>query len=160
MQDYRLEPARLNDAARLAAMSQALIESGLRPAWGANRIGWYVSHAESVVLTARNDHTIAGFAIMRFADEVAHLNLLAVDPAHRRRGIARRLVTWLEETALTAGTFLISLELRERNAVARAFYGVLGYCERGRVPGYYQGLEAAIRMERDVRVSRPAAARS
>ncbi|HUL47540.1 MAG TPA: GNAT family N-acetyltransferase [Steroidobacteraceae bacterium] len=160
MQDYRLEPARIVDAARLAAMSHALIESGLRPAWGAARIGWYVRHPESVVLTARSDRTIAGFAIMRYADEVAHLNLLAVDPAHRRRGIARRLVTWLEETALTAGTFVIGLELRAQNEAAQDFYRVLGYREVGRVPGYYQGVEAAIRMERDVRVSRPAAARS
>jgi ribosomal protein S18 acetylase RimI-like enzyme len=160
VQDYRLEPARLSDAARLAAMSHELIESGLRPAWGAIRIGWYVHHPESVVLTARSDTTIAGFAIMRFAEEAAHLNLLAVDPAHRRRGIGRRLITWLEETALTAGAFRIGLELRALNEAARAFYAALGYRESGSVPGYYQGVEAAIRMERDVRVSRPAAARS
>ncbi|MGO9804791.1 MAG: GNAT family N-acetyltransferase [Steroidobacteraceae bacterium] len=160
MQDYRLEPARITDATRLATMAHELIEAGLRPAWGATRIGWYVRHPESVVLTARSDRSIAGFAIMRFADEVAHLTLLAVEPAHRRRGIARRLVTWLEETALTAGTYLIGLELRAQNEAACAFYRALGYRELGRVPGYYQGVEAALRMERDVRVSRPAAARS
>ena len=160
MQDYRLEPARVADAARLAAMSHRLIESGLRPAWGAQRIGWHVRHPESVVLTARSDRTIAGFAVMRYGDDAAHLNLLAVDPAHRRRGIARRLVTWLEETALTAGTFVIGLELRAQNQEAQDFYRALGYREIGRVPGYYQGVEAAIRMERDVRVSRPEAARS
>jgi [ribosomal protein S18]-alanine N-acetyltransferase len=160
VQDYRLEPARVADAARLAAMSHALIESGLRPAWGRQRISWYVRHPESVVLTARSDRTIAGFAIMRYGDEAAHLNLLAVDPAHRRRGIARRLVTWLEETALTAGTFTVGLELRAENRAAQDFYRALGYREVGRVPGYYQGVEAAIRMERDVRVSRPEAARS
>ncbi|HEV2287031.1 MAG TPA: N-acetyltransferase [Steroidobacteraceae bacterium] len=160
MQDYRLEPASLRDTARLAAMSCALIESGLRPAWGAERIGWHVRHAESVVLTARGERGIAGFALMRFGDDSAHLNLLAVEPAHRRRGIARRLLTWLEESALTAGTYLIGLELRAGNEAAREFYRALGYRESGRVPGYYQGLEAAIRMERDVRVSRPAAARS
>jgi [ribosomal protein S18]-alanine N-acetyltransferase len=160
VQDYRLEPARLSDAARLAAMSHELIETGLRPSWGATRIGWHVRHPESVVLTARSDRAIAAFAIMRFAEEAAHLNLLAVDPAHRRRGIGRRLITWLEETALTAGTFRIGLELRALNAAARAFYAALGYRELETVPGYYQGVEAAIRMERDVRVSRPAAARS
>lgn len=160
MQDYRLEPARAADAPRLAVMSHELIESGLRPAWGAQRISWHVRHPESVVLTARSDRTIAGFAIMRYADDAAHLNLLAVDPAHRRRGIARRLVTWLEETALTAGTYIIGLELRADNEAARDFYRVLGYREVGCIPGYYQGVEAAIRMERDVRVSRPAAARS
>ena len=160
MQDYRLEPARVADAACLAAMSHQLIESGLRPAWGAQRISWYVRHPESVVLTARSDRSIAGFAIMRYGDDLAHLNLLAVEPAHRRRGIARRLLTWLEESALTAGTFIIGLELRAQNQEAQDFYRALGYQEVGRVPGYYQGIEAAIRLERDVRVSRPAAARS
>jgi ribosomal-protein-alanine N-acetyltransferase len=156
VQDYRLEPARVADSARLAAMSHELVESGLRPAWGAARISWYVRHPESVVLTARNDRAIAGFAIMRYADDSAHLNLLAVDPAHRRRGIARRLVTWLEETALTAGTFIIALELRAQNEAARALYRSLGYRELGSIPGYYQGVEAAIRMVRDVRLRREA----
>ena len=152
MEGYRLEPARRDDAARLAQMSQQFVESGLRPAWGAARIDWHVRDADSVVLTARCAHTIAGFAIMRYADETAHLNLLAVHPAHRRRGLARGLLTWLEESALTAGTFTVGLELRAGNAAARAFYASLGYQETGEIPGYYQGVEAAIRLRRDVRV--------
>jgi ribosomal-protein-alanine N-acetyltransferase len=94
---------------------------------------------------------------MRYADDAAHLNLLAVAPAHRRRGIARRLVFWLEETALTAGTFVVGLELRAGNEAARAFYHALGYHELVRIPGYYQGVESAIRMVRDVRASRAGA---
>ena len=61
---------------------------------------------------------------------------------------------------IAAGTFIVGLELRAQNQAARAFYRSLGYRELGSIPGYYQGIEAAIRMERDVRVSRPAAARS
>ena len=151
---YRLEPARLGDAALLADMSQAHVETGLRPAWGATRIRWHVRDAESVVLTARLAATVAGFAIMRYGDDVAHLNLLAVDPAYRRRGIARALVQWLEESALTAGTFIIGLELRAGNEPARALYRALGYRELGQIPGYYQGVESAIRMVRDVRARR------
>jgi ribosomal-protein-alanine N-acetyltransferase len=151
---YRLEPARVGDAALLAAMSQAHIESGLKPAWGAARIRWHVRDADSVVLTSRSGVTIAGFAIMRYGDDVAHLNLLAVAPAHRRRGLARSLVQWLEESALTAGTFVIGLELRAGNEAARAFYRALGYRELGQIPGYYQGVESAIRMVRDVRGER------
>ncbi len=102
------------------------------------------------MLAARAGTAIVGFAIMRYGDDTAHLNLLAVAPAHRRRGIGRRLVAWLEDTALTAGTFTIALELRAGNAGARAFYAALGYRELVRVPGYYQGRECAIRMVRDV----------
>jgi ribosomal protein S18 acetylase RimI-like enzyme len=149
--DYRFEPARLADAAPLAAMSRELVEAGLRPAWGCERIRAHIRHPESIVLNARRGGVIAGFAIMRYADESAHLNLLAVDRLHRRRGVGRRLVRWLEETALTAGTFVIGLELRAENAGARAFYASLGYRELTRIPGYYQGVEAAIRMQRDVR---------
>jgi ribosomal-protein-alanine N-acetyltransferase len=151
---YLLTPARVGDAERLAAMSRAHVEAGLKPAWGAARIRWHVRDAESVVLTARLPAMIAGFAIMRYGEDVAHLNLLAVDPAHRRRGIARALVRWLEETALTAGTFIIGLELRAGNEAARNLYGALGYRELGQIPGYYQGLESAIRMARDVRARR------
>lgn len=88
---------------------------------------------------------------MRYGDDTAHLNLLAVDPAHRRRGVARKMMSWLEETALTAGTFIIGLELRATNVAALAFYAALGYSELGRVSGYYQGIEHAIRMARDLR---------
>ena len=156
MDGYRIEPARRDDAPRLAQMARQFVETGLKPAWGAVRIGWHVRDADSVVLTARYAHSIAGFAIMRYADETAHLNLLAVHPAHRRRGLARRLLTWLEESALTAGTFTVGLELRAGNAAARAFYAALGYQETGEIPGYYQGVEAAVRLKRDVRVRREA----
>ncbi len=148
---YRIEPARLADAALLAAMSRQLVESGLRPSWGSERIRGHIRHPESIVLGARHGGVITGFAIMRYADDTAHLNLLAVDPRHRRRGVGRRLVRWLEESALTAGTFTIGLELRAENQGARAFYAALGYRELLQIPGYYQGVEAAIRMQRDVR---------
>ena len=147
---YRLEPARVADAALLAGMSHELVESGLRPAWDTARIAWHIRHPDSVVLAARAGTATVGFAIMRYADDTAHLNLLAVAAAHRRRGIGRRLVAWLEATALTAGTFTIALELRAGNDGARAFYAALGYRELARVPGYYQGRESAIRMVRDV----------
>ena len=136
-------------------MSERLIEAGLRPSWPASRVAWHIRHPESIVLTARTDTGIAGFAIMHYGDEAAHLNLLAVAPAHRRRGIARRLVTWLEETAFTAGTFIIGLELRASNHEAYAFYTALGYQEVGRVAGYYQGVEHAICMARDLRAAVP-----
>jgi ribosomal protein S18 acetylase RimI-like enzyme len=148
---YQLEPARVSDANVLAGMSQRYIEQGLTPSWSAARIGWHIRHADSVVLTARGLGLIQGFAIMRFALDSAHLNLLAVAPAQRRRGIARALLHWLEESAVTAGTFVIALELREGNEAARAFYRSLGYRELLQVPGYYQGMESAIRMTRDLR---------
>jgi ribosomal protein S18 acetylase RimI-like enzyme len=155
MARYQLNLARRSDARQLAAMSQQLVETGLRPAWSASRITWHMRHEDSVVLTGRDSDGIAGFAIMRYGDDTAHLNLLAVDPVHRRRGLGRLLMLWLEQSALTAGTFLIGLELRATNAAAFSFYSALGYRELGQVSGYYQGVENAIRMTCDLR-TRPA----
>src|SRR5581483_943845 len=127
--------------------------------WTASRIGWHIRNPDSVVLTAKAGAVsfvapvIIGFAIMRYSDDVAHLNLLAVDPVHRRRGVARQLIRWLEETAETAGTFIIGLELRASNESALQFYRKLGYRELDRVSGYYQGVEPAIRMSRDLRTA-------
>jgi ribosomal protein S18 acetylase RimI-like enzyme len=152
--DLILRPARHRDAPEIAALSCAFIEHGLRPSWTAGRIARHIRHAESVVLTARSLGMIAGFALMQFGRDTAHLNLLAVVPANRRQGVGRALLEWLETSALTAGTFLIELELRAGNRAARRFYEALGYTEVALLPRYYQGLEDALRMQRDVRSHR------
>jgi ribosomal-protein-alanine N-acetyltransferase len=152
MRDCHLQLARIEEAAALAQMSRELIETGLAHSWTAARIARHIQHPESVVLAAQVARAPVGFAVMQFADDSAHLNLLAVAAAQRRRGIARALVNWLEESARTAGTFVIALELRATSAAAYAFYSALGYRETGRAPGYYQGVEEAIRMARDLRI--------
>jgi ribosomal-protein-alanine N-acetyltransferase len=151
--DVSFRLARSRDAPDIAAMSLAFVEQGLRPSWPAARVARHIRHPESVVLIAERGRQFAGFAIMDFGDDTAHLNLLAVAPAERRRRIGERLVAWLEATALTAGTFIVELELRAGNAAARAFYESLGYAEVVRITGYYQGIEDAVRMSRDVRIA-------
>jgi len=54
------------------------------------------------------------FAIMQSGDTRAHLSLLALAPGLRRRGIGRRAMTGLEESALTAGITTVALELRQQ----------------------------------------------
>lgn len=133
-------------------MSARLIEAGLTPSWPAERVYRHIRDEESVVLAAKRPGGLLGFAIMHFGDSTAHLNLLAVDSHIQRRGLGGALLTWLEKSAAVAGTFVIQLELRASNAAAHAFYLKRGYRESGRVPGYYQRLEDAIQMTRDLSV--------
>jgi ribosomal-protein-alanine N-acetyltransferase len=145
--------ARAADAQEIAEMSRDLIEQGLTWSWVPARVQHFISGTESSVIVARRERRgdarrIAAFAIMHFGDEVAHLNLLAVAPEHRRQGLGRQLMDWLTATAIEAGVFRINLELRTQNAQARAFYASLGFAELGMVQGYYQGREAALRMSR------------
>jgi ribosomal-protein-alanine N-acetyltransferase len=61
----------------------------------------------------------AGFGIMKYGEDEAHLLLLAVRPAHARCGVGRTLVDWLEGSARVAGIARISLEARFSNVDAR-----------------------------------------
>jgi len=140
--------ARATDAREIAEMSRDLIEHGLTWSWTPARVQHYISGAESSVVVARREQRIAAFAIMHFGDDVAHLNLLAVSPEHRRQGLGRRLMQWLTATAIEAGVFRINLELRTHNQAAQVFYERLGFDQLGIVQGYYQGREAALRMSR------------
>ncbi len=145
-----LSLAQPRDVTTIARMSKRLIEVGLPWSWTPERVAKHVRHHDSVVLTARVEGNLAGFAIMQFSDTTAHLDLLAVDPMYERLGIGRRLVEWLEETAVTAGTFVISLEVRAINVGARWFYGRLGYREVRCIAGYYSRVENAVQMVRDL----------
>lgn len=140
------------DAATIATMSRELIEAGLPWSWTPERVARNLRHPDTLVLTARDGAHLAGFAIMQFGEDRAHLSLLAVRPDCQRQGVGRRMVEWLTESALTAGISSIHLELRETNLAARRFYLKQGFAETARIPGYYRGRETAVRMLRDIRV--------
>ena len=150
--DIQVELARPGDAKALALMARDLIETDLGWTYRDERIGALIADRDNVALVAReNIGTIGGFAIMKFGAERAHLVLLAVRPTHRRRGIARRLLIWLVESAQTAGMMSIHVELRAGNQPAHRLYRTLGFVETFHIPRYYQGREAAVRMIRMLR---------
>jgi len=141
------------DSVRIAAMSRDLIEAGLEWRWRNARVLKQILHPEVNVLAARANGALIGFAIMHYHSDTAHLLLLAVNPAYRRRGIGRRMVEWLEKSARVAGIAHVQLEVRARNKTTRQFYRALGYRETQIMPHYYYGREAAVRLQHDLRVS-------
>lgn len=146
-----LRLARASDAPALAALSRDLIETGLAWRYRPERMARLVGDKACSVLVATHGAQQVGFAVMQFGDERAHLVLLAVQPAQRRRGLGRRMVEWLLASAQAAGMVSVHLELRERNREAQAFYRALGFSETLLVPGYYGAQEAALRMLRVLR---------
>jgi ribosomal-protein-alanine N-acetyltransferase len=146
-----LRLATLADAAEIAGMSRALIESGLGWSWTRERVARNIASQNTVTVVAVEGGRLVGFAIMYFGEDHAHLSLLAVRPRHQRAGIGRALMNWLEESALVAGIGTIRLELRTANQAARRFYERLGFAPVGEVPDYYGGAETALRMARDIR---------
>lgn len=147
-----LGPARMGEAARIAGMSRALIEPGLPWSWTPRRVAAHMRQRDNMVVTARTDKDLVGFAMAHFGDDSVHVTLLAVAESAQRQGVGRQLLDWIEESAVTAGVFMVELELRAGNSGAKRFYTALGYRETLRVPRYYSGIEDAIRMARNLRV--------
>jgi len=139
------------DALALAQMARDYIETGLGWSYQPRRIGELIRDPDVTALVARDARCLVGFAIMSFGDDRAHLVLLAVHPSRRRRGVARRLLDWLVESATIAGVASIHVELRADNAAAYAMYEAAGFAETFRVPRYYRGRETAVRMLRVLR---------
>jgi len=150
-QDITLQLACRGDAPAIASMSRDLIEAGLGWQYRSERVRQLIDHPETVTLVARDGERMIGFAVMTFGEERAHLVLLAVRPACQRRGIARRLMEWLLQSATAAGIASIHVELRAQNEAAHALYRALGFAETLRLPGYYRGRETAVRMMRMMR---------
>ena len=140
------------DAYEIAVMSRYLIEVGLRGwSWPPERVANAIRGADTLAIAAEVRSHLVGFGLMEFGEVQAHLSLLAVKPSHQRCGIGRALIAWLEESALTAGITTFTLELRANNYGARSFYRLLGFQEQSYIPGYYRGVETALRMSRDIR---------
>lgn len=148
--DHDLRLALPCDAVRIAEMSRDYIEHGLGWRYRPGTIRTNITEPSTNVVVAHEGARLVGFGIMTYHEDEARLQLLAVEPRRRRRGIASALLAWLEKSALTAGIGAVYLEVRAGNAAARAFYSLRGYAEVERIDGYYQGREDCVRLAKDL----------
>ncbi|HEY0179057.1 MAG TPA: GNAT family N-acetyltransferase, partial [Dokdonella sp.] len=140
------------DAEPIATMSRDLVEHGMRWQWTPARVLRSIRERDVNVAVApgRIGAGLRGFGIMRYTDDEAHLLLLAVDAACRRRGLGAALMRWLEDAALAAGVGVVHLEARAGNDAARAFYRALGYREIRVERGLYSNREDGVRIAKDL----------
>ncbi|GAB3105201.1 GNAT family N-acetyltransferase [Lysobacter terrae] len=131
------------DARAIAELSRDAIEYGLVWTYTPARILAAVRSRSTNVAVVRDGGNLIAAGVMDYGDTSAHLVLLGVQHEHRRRGLGRHVLAWLETCAVTAGLRRIGLEVRADNPGAVAFYEASGYRFRDRVPGYYRpGLDA------------------
>ena len=88
------------------------------------------------------DGQMTAFAfVMVNADAIGHLTTIGVAPEHRRRGLAQRLLTSLEEKLRAKHISTIVLEVRVGNIAAQQLYRQLGYEVTQRIAAYYNNGE-------------------
>lgn len=80
-------------------------------------------------LVARHGGRIVGSVMGGYEGHRGWINYLAVDPAHRRRGIGRRLMAEVERLLRADGCPKINLQVRTSNREVLAFYAALGFGE-------------------------------
>jgi [ribosomal protein S18]-alanine N-acetyltransferase len=80
---------------------------------------------------------IWGYVVFWVVAEEMHLLNLAVHPDHRRRGIARTLLTQALAQGRTHNVSVVWLEVRPSNDAALALYQSFGFKEVGLRPRYY-----------------------
>ena len=96
-----------------------------------------LSKPAGVCLTALRGGEMLGYLICSRYDTVWHIMNVAVDPEHRREGIATALLTDLLRR-IDGHNARFTLEVRESNAGAIELYERFGFRAAGRRRRYYQ----------------------
>jgi [ribosomal protein S18]-alanine N-acetyltransferase len=149
--------ARPTDAEVIAALSRDTIEVGLPWRWVESRVRHCIADPDHNVVVAELSEEnsgaprFAGFGVMQFLDEHAHLSLLAVTPDLQGLRVGGAVLAWLMRCAEVAGAATVKLELKSNNERARRFYERAQFREIGLKAGGYYGLADQRVMERRLR---------
>lgn len=126
------------DVATVDALMSAAFDPRYGEAWTRNQCMGVLAMPGVRLTLALVDDVPAGFAMVRSVADEAELLLLAVDPAHRRRGIATALLRAVIAEAQAGGIADLHLEVRAGNA-AVDLYTAQGFAKVGERRGYYRG---------------------
>ena len=124
-----------------------LIErAAFRHPWSPELFRRELEHDWSTILVAveplssapgRGSDRLIGFLIFWLVHDEVHILNVAVAPEHRRKGVARALMSETEKRAFTANASLMTLEVRRSNQAALDLYREFDYRAVGVRPNYY-----------------------
>ena len=105
--------------------------------WSRSMFAGELAKPASICLGAFVDDELVGYLIVSRYVDAWHIMNIAVDPAHRRLGLATALLERLFEDADDADRRGYTLEVRVSNEAAIRLYEHLGFRARGIRRGYY-----------------------
>jgi ribosomal-protein-alanine N-acetyltransferase len=109
--------------------------------------GLYAECGE-LFLVAKLTRRIAGYIATCARDGRAEVISLAVDPEHRKKGLAAALLEHTLARLRESGVRSVELMVRVDNEEAIRFYRRLGFRRVQEVPNYYENRRAGLRMRR------------
>ena len=105
--------------------------------WTREMLRSQLPDGQHVFLAAEEDGQVLGYVGMTFVLDEGYIGNVAVDPAARRRGIGRALISELLARARALSLSFVTLEVRETNAPAIALYAGFGFAPVGLRKNYY-----------------------
>lgn len=135
------------DAAHAAAVAALEAQVMGSDAWNEHLVADELPRPDRIWWAAYDGEQLLGYAGGWVVDGQVQILKVGVDPAQRRRGIARELLARVAADARDLGAATCSLEVRAGNVGAQAFYGALGFHALGTRPRYYSDGEDALILE-------------
>jgi ribosomal-protein-alanine N-acetyltransferase len=123
----------------VAAVARLEAECLGADAWSEGLVGEGIRGALPTVtyLVAESEGVVVGHAVTSAAGDIAELQRIAVDPSHRRGGVASALLAGVVAAAATTEADRLLLEVRVDNRGALAFYAARDFVEIDQRPRYY-----------------------
>ncbi len=129
---------------KIMAVMQAAFDPAYGEAWSRRQVedALLIGNCHYALIAAHGDEpaadeAAAGFYLTRHGVEEEELLLIGIDPAHRRRGLAKTLLKRLAADATVRGALRLLLEMRHDNP-AEALYLAHGFVPIGQRPNYYR----------------------
>lgn len=135
------------DAAHAGSVAALEAQVMSADAWSEGLVADELPRPDRVWWTAYAGDALVGYAGGWIVDGQVQILKVGVDPAMRRRGIARGLLARVAADARDLGAASCSLEVRVANAGAQALYEAVGLRSLGVRPRYYSDGEDAVIME-------------
>jgi len=106
--------------------------------WSSQRVVQFVSGGAARVWVAMEGDAPVGAVLSLTVPPEAEVVDVVVCPARRRRGIARALWNYASSALQSDGVTVVHLEVRAKNAPARALYTAMGFAVVGTRRAYYR----------------------
>jgi len=127
--------AEQTDLAQIAELERTAIASP----WSRQQIEALLDHGTGLLLVARTETEMYGYAALQVMAPEAELLRIVVAPGRQRQGVGHRLLCSAWQRLEQAGVKDCFLEVRRSNTAARQLYAGHGFAACGIRPEYFRG---------------------
>ncbi len=134
MSELKIRPATLGDLSTIRGMERSIFPTP----WSREMIAAELrGDASRISLLALKNEVPVGYIFCWCVVDELHVVNLGVLESERRKGFGQALLEAVMSHSLSSGASLVTLEVREENLPARAFYRRNGFKEIALRRGYY-----------------------